>query len=254
MKRLIPTVLLTVSVSACASGPMPTEDPKPPMAPWLQVALTLAGEDASRAKFEDCVDAARSSGIQVTGGAPTRVTLSLHSERNEIVVEQPGQPPISKTLPGWNTDALCKAAFATAIPGSLQPNISKAEPPPFCQPAGVIEGEHRAFWGLANYEAALSDLTLKAARQGVNYVVMDAVRQPASGLLYAGGRAFRCPQAAAAPMIAAPAMPAPPSVAACVPDCSPGYVCANGTCVSACNPPCGAGQQCGADRTCHKAK
>jgi hypothetical protein len=39
--------------------------------------------------------------------------------------------------------------------------------------------------------------------------------------------------------------------AACEPECSPGYACVRGTCVSACNPPCGPGQRCGADRACH---
>jgi hypothetical protein len=37
----------------------------------------------------------------------------------------------------------------------------------------------------------------------------------------------------------------------CEPDCSPGYVCARGACVSACNPVCWAGQRCGEDRVCH---
>lgn len=37
---------------------------------------------------------------------------------------------------------------------------------------------------------------------------------------------------------------------ACVPDCSPGYVCIDGACVTSCNPPCSAGQICGADRVC----
>jgi hypothetical protein len=254
MRAVLHPVLLSLPLLACASGPIPTDDPKPPMAPWMSVALTLTGEDASRDKFDDCLEAARAAGVRVTGAAPTRITLSLRSERNELAVEQPGQPPLGKTLPGWNMAALCSAAFAAAVPPALLPNLSRAEPPPYCQPAGVVEGKHRAFWGLANYEAALADLTLKAARQGVNYVVMDAVRQPAAALLYAGGRGFRCPQAAAAPLIVAPAMPAPPAVAACVPDCSPGYVCVGGTCISACNPPCAAGQQCGADRTCHKLK
>ena len=254
MRTFVHPAVLSLSLAACASGPMPTEDPKPPMAPWMQVALTLTGEDANRDKFDDCLEVARNAGVRVTGAAPTRVTLSLRGERNEVAIEHPGQPPIGKTLPAWNMSALCSAAFAAAVPPQLMPNLSKAEPPPFCQLAGVFEGEHRAFWGLATYEGALADLTLKAVRQGVNYVVMDAVRQPAAGLLYAGGRGFRCPPLAGPASIVAPALPPPAAVAACVPDCSPGYACVGGTCVSACNPPCAAGQQCGADRTCHKAK
>jgi hypothetical protein len=53
-------------------------------------------------------------------------------------------------------------------------------------------------------------------------------------------------QGAVAP---APASSAP--AGACEPDCSPGYTCLRGTCVSSCNPPCAAGQRCGADRICH---
>lgn len=36
----------------------------------------------------------------------------------------------------------------------------------------------------------------------------------------------------------------------CIPDCSPGYTCVNGECISACNPPCGPGQVCSAERIC----
>lgn len=50
-----------------------------------------------------------------------------------------------------------------------------------------------------------------------------------------------------------PPPPAPPAPVApvCEPDCSPGYVCLRGTCVSACNPPCAESERCGADRICH---
>jgi hypothetical protein len=47
-----------------------------------------------------------------------------------------------------------------------------------------------------------------------------------------------------APVPAAPAL-------VCEPDCSPGYVCLRGTCVSACNPLCAENERCGADRSCH---
>jgi hypothetical protein len=49
----------------------------------------------------------------------------------------------------------------------------------------------------------------------------------------------------------APAPPAPAAAGACEPDCSPGYTCLRGVCVSACNPPCPAGERCGADRVCY---
>ena len=39
--------------------------------------------------------------------------------------------------------------------------------------------------------------------------------------------------------------------APCTPECSPGYTCLDGRCLSQCNPACDAGQRCGADRLCH---
>ena len=51
-----------------------------------------------------------------------------------------------------------------------------------------------------------------------------------------------------APLLTAP--PAPDPVAACVPDCRPGFVCVSGGCVSACNPPCPSNLVCTRDRTC----
>ena len=35
------------------------------------------------------------------------------------------------------------------------------------------------------------------------------------------------------------------------PDCSPGFTCLHGACVTACNPGCAGGEQCGGDRSCH---
>lgn len=120
--------------------------------------------------------------------------------------------------------------------------ISKAEPPPGCQLAGGVRGTG---WSV---DEAYSELRQEAREKRANYVVLDGV---AGGVF---GRAFRCPGATgaspaapAAPPTAAASSPAP----ACEPECSPGYVCVRGACVSACNPPCGAGQRCGADRTCH---
>ena len=42
--------------------------------------------------------------------------------------------------------------------------------------------------------------------------------------------------------------------AICEPDCSPGFTCLHGACVTACNPGCASGEQCGGDRTCHASK
>jgi hypothetical protein len=50
------------------------------------------------------------------------------------------------------------------------------------------------------------------------------------------------PEPAVAPAPAAPA--ATPPASSCVPDCRSGFVCLEGTCVSACNPPCAAHEQC----------
>jgi hypothetical protein len=47
-----------------------------------------------------------------------------------------------------------------------------------------------------------------------------------------------------APAATEPSAASTPPPAECLPSCRAGYVCLNGTCVSACNPPCGAGQRC----------
>ena len=116
--------------------------------------------------------------------------------------------------------------------------ISKAEPPPECQPAGTVTGSG---WSV---EDAYSELRQGARNKKANYVVMDGL---ANGLF---GRAFRCPvtvtpKAGPAPVTASEAS------TACEPACSPGYVCLRAACVSACNPPCATGQRCEADRSCH---
>jgi len=55
-----------------------------------------------------------------------------------------------------------------------------------------------------------------------------------------------------------PAAPAPETAAvaggrACIPICSPGFDCRDGTCVPLCNPACESGETCGRDRLCHPA-
>jgi hypothetical protein len=119
----------------------------------------------------------------------------------------------------------------------LSVTISKAEPPPGCAPLGTVQG------GGWSAEAAYDSIRTKAAKRHANYVVLDGV----AGAIF--GRAFACPvpspDASSTPEAGQAGAPA------CVPDCSPGYVCVVGKCVSACNPLCAAGQLCGADRTCH---
>lgn len=115
--------------------------------------------------------------------------------------------------------------------------LSKAEPPESCQMIGAVTG------GGWSVDEAYSELRSQARRKNANYVVLDGI---ANGVF---GRAYRCP--VAAPATAA----APPQAAAgaCAPECSPGFTCLGGTCVSACNPPCEKGQRCEADRACHAA-
>ena len=115
--------------------------------------------------------------------------------------------------------------------------ISKAEPPHECTPVGTIQS------GGWSAEAAYDGMRKQAAKRHANYVVLDGV---AGGVF---GRAFACP-VSAPPSSGMP----PPSGGACVPDCSPGYTCVAGQCVSACNPRCSPGEQCGADRGCHPSR
>jgi hypothetical protein len=121
---------------------------------------------------------------------------------------------------------------------------------------GAVEGSVGGEWfAMPSYDAALGIMRLQAARGGMNYVVIDALRQIGTGMLVLNGRGYAC--SGPPPQAPPPALvPAPPPVPAqqgpaCVPDCSPGYTCVGGKCVSACNPPCTAHQKCGADRTCH---
>jgi hypothetical protein len=111
-------------------------------------------------------------------------------------------------------------------PGDVQ--VSKAEPPATCQLKGTIDGGGLFVY---TYDQQVRKLQERAAERGANYVVMDAVQRAGE----IGARAFYC---------TAPAE-------ACAPDCSPGFTCVSGTCVSTCNPPCADGQRCGADRSCH---
>jgi hypothetical protein len=119
---------------------------------------------------------------------------------------------------------------------------TKNEPPPGCIAMGVAEGKDGP-WNAPKYEVALDRLRRIAFERGANYVTLDVVRNPSNGL-FVGGRLFKCPTDAMTN--AAPS--------ACVPECSPGFVCVSARCVSACNPQCAATQQCGADRICHAAR
>lgn len=136
---------------------------------------------------------------------------------------------------------------------------TKIEPPKDCRALGPLEGKDTDRWaaGGLSYEAALLDLRKKAVTGGGNRVVVDEVTSPrATDYLPAfliEARMFTCPVAGAA--VASAPGPAIASAAAaparvCEPDCSPGFTCLRGVCVSACNPLCGAGERCSADRIC----
>ena len=102
-------------------------------------------------------------------------------------------------------------------------------------------------------ETAYEELRARAAEKGGNFVVLDAVRRGAWGQELVG-RAYSCPSPSSTPAGAErpnPKQETKQETAACEPDCSPGYVCLRGKCVSACNPPCESGERCGADRSCH---
>jgi len=132
--------------------------------------------------------------------------------------------------------------------------VNQATPPPSCRPLGLIDGKDADRWspGGMTYERALLDLRRKAVEGGGNHVVIDATAPPRETdylpAFVIHGRLFTCP-GAAVPARSAPVGEAPPRV--CEPDCSPGYTCLRGSCVSACNPLCSAGERCGQDRICH---
>ncbi len=137
--------------------------------------------------------------------------------------------------------------------------VNKATPPPSCRALGLVDGKDSDRWsaGGMTYERALTDLRRKAVDGGGNYVVIDATAPPKDGdympAFIIHGRLFTCPSGAVSANAAPAASSASPrpSPAACEPECSPGYTCLRGSCVSACNPLCNAGERCGQDRICH---
>lgn len=160
--------------------------------------------------------------------------------------------------------ALAGIAALTAGPAGCVPPVDasalaavqvepKGEPPEACRALGRVEGKDTDRWAVGglSYEAALLDLRKKAVNGGGNRLVVDEVTPPrATDYLPAfviQARLFICPAAASA--VGSPAA-SPAPARSCEPDCSPGYTCLRGSCVSACNPLCGAGERCGADRIC----
>jgi hypothetical protein len=230
-------------------------DPPPPPSPWMQVGLQMTGPEAEKEKFERCAKIAYEMGIAISAQAPVRAVMTLSDGGNRLTVVREGQTLRDESRPRWGMSSLCADAFAAAADASgFAVHVSRAEPGPECMLKGAVEGSVGGEWfALPSYDAALGIMRLQAARGGMNYVVMDAMRQ-IGGMLMINGRGYLCTgappvqgPAPMAPMAPAPAVPQGP---ACVPDCSPGYTCVGGKCVSACNPPCSGSQKCGADRTC----
>jgi hypothetical protein len=150
-----------------------------------------------------------------------------------------------------------------------------------CRALGTLEGidSDRFVPGGPRYEVAMLDLRKKAVTSGGNYLVTESVQSPSAGdynpIFVIRAKLFSCeanhaenaritePTGPLMPAAPAPRPPEPdrpvtpvtPAATAaapiCEPDCSPGYTCLRGTCVSACNPLCGGGERCGADRICH---
>lgn len=145
-------------------------------------------------------------------------------------------------------------------------------PPPGCRMLAQLEGKDDDRWapGGLHYEKAVFELRRQAVLGGGNYLFIDNVAAPRDTdympAFVIKARLFACPAVIPAPtaLAAAPsatlgaATPIPASAGAppasalvCEPDCSPGYTCLRGKCVSACNPLCAPGERCGADRICH---
>lgn len=229
----------------------------PPPDAWLQVALEVTGPAADRDKYERCVKTGYELGVAVSPQAPVKAVLYLQDGGNRVIISPmnggvAGAPVRDEARPGWPMPALCADAFATAADWAGHPvQISRSEPGPECAMRGLIEGESRGGWfAVPSYDAALGAMKLRAARAGMNLLVVDAVRQLGAQVLTLNGRGFTCQGGVVGGIVGGEAPP-PAAGPACVPDCSPGYTCVGGKCISACNPPCAAKQHCGEDRLCH---
>src|SRR5262245_3575928 len=130
----------------------------------------------------------------------------------------------------------CTAADPRAMAAVEVTN--QGAPPSSCRPLGLVDGKDADRWsaGGMTYERALTDLRRKAVEGGGNYVVIDATAPPRETdylpAFVIHGRLFACPSGPR-PAPSAAVVQAAPRV--CEPDCSPGYTCLRGTCVSACN-------------------
>jgi hypothetical protein len=150
---------------------------------------------------------------------------------------------------------------------AAQVEIAQTEPPPGCGYLGPIKGSTL----VGDMGDAHGDAVRNAVMSGGNYVVVDVMERPVVprvGGYVVRGRLFSCPrpnapEASRAPVQVASVGPHNTAQASdaivlpkaiCEPDCSPGFTCLHGACVTACNPGCASGEQCGGDRTCHASK
>lgn len=141
------------------------------------------------------------------------------------------------------TRELYPQLYNEQVPGVA---VGRVEPGPSCVLLGEVSASE------SDSSNSYQELRENTQELGGNYLVLDGSR--AAGLTWgyrlkyeARGRAYRCPVAQRA-VQAAPVPPANNNL--CEPDCSPGYACVRGACVSACNPPCATSEQCTADRIC----
>jgi hypothetical protein len=132
----------------------------------------------------------------------------------------------------------CGAPTAEERQRAAEIYTAKDDPTASCLLYGYSQGAPAA-----TEEGALENLKVEALRRDANLVVPDGLSRR-GGTVSAGGRMYRCPESA---------LRTPTPSLACVPDCSPGYLCIDGKCISACNPLCESGWRCGADRICHHA-
>ncbi len=240
--KLMGALGVFVALSGCSSGPQPRTD-RPPLAdPIFRMALDVVGSDANADKIDRCLGLAYQLGVAIDPAAPTRAVLTL-ADHNHIQVLQNGGVVHDQEVGGWPMEPLCETAFgAAAEAAGLQVMTSKGEPGPECTAGGGVDSSYSG-----DYGAALTSIKLAAAKAHMNFVVLDAWAGGYGGstAVRLTGRGYRCPVGAPAPSYDSP----PPG--GCEPDCSPGFVCSRGRCISACNPPCAAGAVCGADRICH---
>ncbi len=173
------------------------------------------------------------------------------------------------------------ACGPTADPGRRGRRAGQRRRPPAGRAAALLvslEGKDADRWvpGGPYYEKAVMELRRQAVLGGGNYLLIDATTPPRDTdylpAWIVKARLFSCPAGASAasagepdadarrarracrdtgPEPPVPSAPIPSAPLVCEPDCSPGYTCLRGKCVSACNPLCQAGERCGADRICH---